>query len=51
MLRLPTRAAKTLHIHVNTLRYRIGRAAELLGVDLTDFVAQVDVYLALTSES
>ncbi|WIX78826.1 helix-turn-helix domain-containing protein [Amycolatopsis carbonis] len=47
----PTRAAKTLHIHVNTLRYRIGRAAELLGVDLTDFVAQVDVYLALTSES
>ncbi|MEU4670599.1 helix-turn-helix domain-containing protein [Amycolatopsis sp. NPDC023774] len=47
----PTRAAKTLHIHVNTLRYRIGRAAELLGVDLTDFVAQVDVYLALASES
>ncbi|MEV4602412.1 PucR family transcriptional regulator ligand-binding domain-containing protein [Amycolatopsis sp. NPDC049253] len=47
----PTRAARTLHIHVNTLRYRIGRAAELLGVDLTDFVAQVDVYLALTSES
>ncbi|WP_326569306.1 PucR family transcriptional regulator ligand-binding domain-containing protein [Amycolatopsis rhabdoformis] len=47
----PTRAAKALHIHVNTLRYRIGRAAELLGVDLTDFVAQVDVYLTLTSES
>jgi purine catabolism regulatory family protein/PucR-like helix-turn-helix protein len=43
----PTKAAKTLHIHVNTLRYRIGRAAELLGVDLSDFVAQVDVYLAL----
>ncbi|MFI5609279.1 helix-turn-helix domain-containing protein [Amycolatopsis sp. NPDC051903] len=46
----PTRAAKALHIHVNTLRYRIGRAAELLGVDLADFVAQVDVYLALVSE-
>ncbi|HWD03383.1 MAG TPA: helix-turn-helix domain-containing protein [Amycolatopsis sp.] len=45
----PTRAAKALHIHVNTLRYRIGRAAELLGVDLTDFVAQLDVYLALGS--
>ncbi|MDT8915512.1 PucR family transcriptional regulator ligand-binding domain-containing protein [Amycolatopsis sp. PS_44_ISF1] len=47
----PTRAAKALHIHVNTLRYRIGRAAELLGVDLGDFVAQVDVYLALTAGS
>ncbi|MBB4685332.1 helix-turn-helix domain-containing protein [Amycolatopsis jiangsuensis] len=43
----PTRAAKALHIHVNTLRYRIGRAAELLGEDLTDFTTQVDVYLAL----
>ncbi|MFF0145520.1 DNA-binding PucR family transcriptional regulator [Amycolatopsis sulphurea] len=46
----PTRAAKVLHIHVNTLRYRIGRAAELLGADLTDFATQVDVYLALTAE-
>jgi DNA-binding PucR family transcriptional regulator len=46
----PTKAAKALHIHVNTLRYRIGRAAELLGVDLSDFVAQVDVYLALVAE-
>jgi hypothetical protein len=45
----PTKAAKALHIHVNTLRYRIGRAAELLGVDLSDFVAQVDVYLALAA--
>ncbi|WP_328607394.1 PucR family transcriptional regulator [Amycolatopsis sp. NBC_00345] len=45
----PTKAAKALHIHVNTLRYRIGRAAELLGMDLGDFVAQVDVYLALAA--
>ncbi|NKQ56454.1 PucR family transcriptional regulator [Amycolatopsis sp. K13G38] len=43
----PTAAAKALHVHVNTLRYRITRASELLGVDLTDFTTQVDVYLAL----
>jgi hypothetical protein len=43
----PTRAAKALHVHVNTLRYRIGRAGELLGADLTDFTGQLDVYLAL----
>ncbi|AXB44285.1 helix-turn-helix domain-containing protein [Amycolatopsis albispora] len=43
----PAVAAKALHIHVNTLRYRIGRAGELLGLDLTDFTNQVDVYLAL----
>lgn len=43
----PTTAAKALHVHVNTLRYRIGRASELLGVDLTEFSTQVDVYLAL----
>ncbi|WP_410571727.1 PucR family transcriptional regulator [Amycolatopsis sp. cmx-4-61] len=43
----PTRAAKALHVHVNTLRYRIGRAGELLGADLTEFTGQLDVYLAL----
>jgi len=43
----PTRAAKELHVHVNTLRYRIGRAGELLGADLTEFTDQLDVYLAL----
>ncbi|MEU0509638.1 PucR family transcriptional regulator ligand-binding domain-containing protein [Amycolatopsis sp. NPDC006125] len=43
----PTAAARALHVHVNTLRYRIARASELLGVDLNDFVTQVDVYLAL----
>ncbi|RZQ64772.1 PucR family transcriptional regulator [Amycolatopsis suaedae] len=43
----PTQAAKALHIHVNTLRYRIGRASELIGLDLTDFTNQVDVFLAL----
>lgn len=43
----PTAAAKALHVHVNTLRYRVARASELLGLDLNDFTAQVDVYLAL----
>ncbi|MTD55327.1 PucR family transcriptional regulator [Amycolatopsis pithecellobii] len=43
----PTAAAKALHVHVNTLRYRITRASELLGLDLSDFATQVDVYLAL----
>ncbi|MEU6642349.1 PucR family transcriptional regulator ligand-binding domain-containing protein [Saccharomonospora sp. NPDC046836] len=47
----PTKAAKALHVHVNTLRYRIARAGELLGLDLTDFRTQVDVYLALAIDS
>ena len=38
-----------LHVHVNTLRYRIARASEVLGLDLADFPTQVDVYLALVS--
>ncbi|EMD27932.1 regulatory protein [Amycolatopsis azurea DSM 43854] len=47
----PTRAARALHVHVNTLRYRIGRASELLGTDLTEFTEQLDVYLALSAGS
>jgi sugar diacid utilization regulator len=46
----PARAAKALHVHVNTLRYRITRASEILDADLTDFGTQVDVYLALMVE-
>lgn len=46
----PGAAAKALHVHVNTLRYRITRAGELLGKDLTDFPTQVDIYLALCIE-
>jgi DNA-binding PucR family transcriptional regulator len=46
----PARAAKALHVHVNTLRYRIGRASELLDVDLTNFTEQVEVYLALLAD-
>ncbi|MEJ2852066.1 MULTISPECIES: PucR family transcriptional regulator [unclassified Saccharothrix] len=42
-----TTAAARLHVHVNTLRYRVGRVEELLGVDLSDFTSRVDLYLAL----
>jgi sugar diacid utilization regulator len=45
------RAAARLHVHVNTLRYRIGRVEELVGIDLSDFAQRVDVYLALHAES
>ncbi|MET0136036.1 MAG: helix-turn-helix domain-containing protein, partial [Kibdelosporangium sp.] len=40
-------ASAELHVHVNTLRYRIGRVAELTGRDLTRFADRVDLYLAL----
>ncbi len=42
-----TKAAARLHVHVNTLRYRIGRVEALAGVDLSDFTRRIDVYLAL----
>jgi DNA-binding PucR family transcriptional regulator len=42
-----TAAAGKLHVHVNTLRYRVGRVEELLGVDLAEFEARVDLFLAL----
>ncbi|HEX3589891.1 MAG TPA: helix-turn-helix domain-containing protein [Pseudonocardiaceae bacterium] len=44
------KAAGELHVHVNTLRYRIGRVEELTGFDLTDFRQRVDIYLALRAE-
>ncbi|QWF82889.1 PucR family transcriptional regulator [Amycolatopsis sp. CA-230715] len=46
----PAQAAKELHVHVNTLRYRIAKAGELLGTDLTDFASQVEIHLALLAE-
>lgn len=45
------KAASLLHVHVNTLRYRIARIEELIGVDLSDFGQRVDVYLALRAQS
>jgi hypothetical protein len=43
-----SQAAAELHLHVNTLRYRIGRVAELTGRDLSSFPDRVDLYLALS---
>jgi DNA-binding PucR family transcriptional regulator len=44
-----SRAAQRLHLHVNTVRYRIGRVEELTGRDLSQLADRVDVYLALRS--
>lgn len=41
------RCAARLHLHVNTLRYRIARIEQLTGRDLSSFGDQVDLYLAL----
>ncbi|WP_377272258.1 PucR family transcriptional regulator [Peterkaempfera sp. SMS 1(5)a] len=42
-----TRCAAELHVHVNTLRYRIGRIEELTGRQLSRMEDRVDFYLAL----
>jgi len=40
-------AARALHLHPNTLRYRISRAQELIQRDLSSMPDRVDVFLAL----
>jgi len=42
-----SRCAERLHVHVNTLRYRISRVETLTGRDLTRFEDRVDFFLAL----
>ena len=44
-----SRTAEALHLHVNTVRYRIGRVEELTGRDLSSLEDRVDVFLALRS--
>ncbi|MBC3192455.1 PucR family transcriptional regulator ligand-binding domain-containing protein [Pseudonocardia sp. C8] len=44
-----SRTAARLHLHVNTVRYRIGRVEALTGRDLGSFPDRVDLYLALRS--
>lgn len=41
------RAAEELHLHVNTVRYRVERVEELIGRDLSRLEDRVDVFLAL----
>jgi hypothetical protein len=42
-----SRCAELLHVHVNTLRYRISRVETLTGRDLGRFEDRVDFFLAL----
>lgn len=42
-----TRCAEILHVHVNTLRYRIARIEQLTGRDLSTLPDRVDLFLAL----
>lgn len=44
-----TRAARALHMHVNTVRYRIDKVEQLSGRDLSTLHARIDLYLALQS--
>ena len=44
-----SRTAAAMHIHVNTVRYRIARVADLTGRDLGRFEDRVDLLLALHS--
>lgn len=43
--------AQELHVHVNTLRHRIGRCEELTGRDLNSMDDWVDFYIALRTRS
>ncbi len=43
------RTAERLHVHVNTVRYRLARIEELTGRDLSRLEDRVDVFLALRS--
>ena len=42
-----TRCASGLHVHVNTLRYRVGRIEQLTGRDLSRLEDKLDFFLAL----
>jgi hypothetical protein len=42
--------AQRLHVHVNTVRYRIGRIEGLTGRDLSSMADRVDLFLALRAD-
>lgn len=42
------RTADAMHVHQNTVRYRVARAAEVSGRDLSDLRDRFDIHLALT---
>lgn len=44
-------AASALHIHHNTLRYRLDRVEHLTGLDLSETAGRVDLFLALAADT
>ena len=44
-------AAARLHVHPNSLRYRLGRVEEILGRSLRELATIVDLYVALRAEA
>lgn len=45
----PTQAARSIHVHPNTLRYRMNRIADLAGLDLDDATVRLAVRLQLAA--
>jgi DNA-binding PucR family transcriptional regulator len=43
------RAAETLHVHHNTVRYRLARVEELMGRPLKDPATIASLYIALAA--
>jgi len=43
-------AADLLHVHINTLTYRLKRIAEIGGIDLNNMDQKVTLYLDLKAE-
>jgi DNA-binding PucR family transcriptional regulator len=46
----PAEAARAIHVHPNTMRYRMARIADLAGLDLDDPVVRLAVRLQLEAE-
>jgi hypothetical protein len=47
----PTAAAHSIHVHPNTMRYRMARIADLAGLDLADATVRLAVRLQLAAAS
>jgi hypothetical protein len=47
----PTSAAHSIHVHPNTMRYRMARIADLAGLDLDDATVRLAVRLQLAAAS
>ncbi|WP_344137131.1 PucR family transcriptional regulator [Pedococcus bigeumensis] len=45
----PTSAARSIHVHPNTMRYRMSRIADLAGLDLDDATVRLAVRLQLAA--